>query len=147
MTFSMPPRKAPRISLFVIRSCWSLVHTLTQLPAVLLSGAVQSFQYANAPFTRRHPRIKVLGTRKERPIHMTICSYRTPNLSLSIAPSCALRPKLQNSKTRKLNSTQVTSSKPGFICISFRFAGSASCCKYAKMLQSADSTFGGPFVS
>jgi len=63
--------------------------THTQLPAV--PRAVQSFQYANAQFTRRHPRIedRVLNA----PIHMGICSYRTPNLSLSIATSCALRPK------------------------------------------------------
>lgn len=82
---SMPPAMASRISLFVRRSpC----HWL--LPAVcggVCCPASSIVPICKCPFARRHPQtaLKAERGKQESELHMTICSYRARNLSLSIA--------------------------------------------------------------
>lgn len=133
MTFSMPPRKAPWISLFVGRSCWSPVHTHNCL---LSRGQFNrsNMQMPSSPAATHGP-----GTECSDPYgHMFISDPK------SFAFDCdELRP-----PSKTLHSTRLSralSAPRRFFA--FHFVSPASCCKYAKMLQSADSTFGGPLVS
>lgn len=100
------------LDLTFCRTILLVSRTHTQLPAV--PRAVQSFQYANAQFTRRHPRTGYWMLR-------SIWAY------VHIGPQI-FRFRLRRAAPSVQN-TALHSSKPGFICsetifcISFRFAG------------------------